>query len=107
DEARMNANRPDRVGFLGLGKMGLPMAGNILRGGVPLTVWNRSVGALDEARRRGAEVASSATELFARTDVVVVMLADHAAIDAVLFAEPGEFAVPVRGKLVVNAGTVA
>ena len=48
-----------RVGFLGLGIMGRPMARNLLAAGYPLVVWNRSPGPVAELTAAGAEAAAS------------------------------------------------
>ena len=96
-----------RVGFVGLGSMGEPMALNLLAAGTPLLVWNRSperAKALDAA---GAEVAPDATDVFAGCDVVIMMLTDAAAVDAVLRRGTPGFAEQVRGRTVVHMGTTA
>jgi 3-hydroxyisobutyrate dehydrogenase-like beta-hydroxyacid dehydrogenase len=72
-----------RVGFLGLGEMGRPMAGNLLKGGHSLSVWNRSPGAARTLGAAGAQVATHAAEAFA-AEVVFVMLADDQALRDVL-----------------------
>ena len=85
------------VGFLGLGTMGLPMALNLLRAGTDLVVWNRS----PHRSEPFPAVASSPAELVARAGVVIVMLADEAAIDAVLDGPE------LAGRTVVHMGTTA
>jgi 3-hydroxyisobutyrate dehydrogenase-like beta-hydroxyacid dehydrogenase len=83
------------VGFLGLGHMGKAIAGNLLRAGHTLCVWNRSPGPAQELAARGARVAGEPAAT-ARAAVLMTMLADDAALRAVLFgqrvldsAEPG------------------
>ncbi len=95
------------VGFLGLGLMGEPMALNLVRAGTPLVVWNRSADKSARLRAAGAEVAADPAEVFARTDVVILMLADRAAIDSVLGRKDGRFAVEVAGHTIVHMGTTA
>ncbi|MDU0295206.1 NAD(P)-binding domain-containing protein, partial [Saccharothrix longispora] len=73
-----------QVGFVGLGIMGQPMALNLARAGTPLVVWNRSPHRCEPLREAGAEVAGSVAEVFERSEVVVLMLAGEAAIDAAL-----------------------
>lgn len=92
----------DRIGFVGLGLMGRPMALNLLRSGLPLTVWNRSPEALGALAAEGAVPAESVERLFADCDIVLLMLAGEDAIDATL---AGVVARP--GQLVVNMGTVS
>jgi 3-hydroxyisobutyrate dehydrogenase len=72
------------VGFAGLGRMGLPMARNILAAGFPLTVWNRNAERCEPLRSEGATVAADLGELARRAEVVVTMVADGDAARAVL-----------------------
>ena len=71
-----------KVGFIGLGQMGQAMAGRLLEAGHELTVYNRSPAAAEPLRARGAQVAAEpAAALDAQ--IVITMLADDAAVDAV------------------------
>ena len=83
------------------------MALNLLRGGVPLVVWNRSSRATEELRAAGAEVAVSVSDLFARTDRVLLMLANGDVVDSVLGRGTSYFDHLVRDHLVVHMGTTA
>ena len=94
-------------GFIGIGHMGQPMAANLLRAGITLTVWNRSPGKCDELAALGAIVAPSVDALFAQCDIVLLMLFDSSAIDAVLGHGTPAFAARVAGHIVVNLGTTA
>nr|WP_323807900.1 NAD(P)-dependent oxidoreductase [Amycolatopsis keratiniphila] len=89
----------ERVGFAGLGSMGEPMARNLVRAGVPVLRWNRTPGKADQV----ADVA----DLFARCDVVILMLKDADAVDAVLDRGGPEFAGRVAGRTIVHMGTTA
>jgi 3-hydroxyisobutyrate dehydrogenase len=91
------------VGFVGLGVMGQPMAVNLARAGVDLVVWNRTPARSEPVRAAGARVAATAAEVFARADVVFLMLADGPAIDAVL----GGVAADLTGRVVVHMGTTS
>lgn len=64
-----------RVGFIGLGIMGRPMAANLQRAGIPLSVWNRSPGGAAALASLGAVVHPSPTAVFEASDVVLLMLA--------------------------------
>ena len=66
----------DRVGFIGLGIMGRPMAGHLLAAGLPVTVHSRSPGPVDELVAEGAARATSPAEVAAASDVVITMLPD-------------------------------
>nr|WP_225953033.1 NAD(P)-dependent oxidoreductase [Kibdelosporangium phytohabitans] len=91
------------VGFIGVGVMGTPMARNLLKAGTRLLVWNRTPD--KAAALPGAEVAPDAATVFARSDVVILMLANGSAIDAVLSRGAPEFAGKVAGRLIVHMGT--
>ncbi|WDZ83580.1 NAD(P)-dependent oxidoreductase [Micromonospora cathayae] len=95
------------VGFVGLGIMGQPMALNLARAGVPLVVWNRTASRAGPVLAAGAEWADGPAEVFARAEVVLLMLADETAVDAVLARGTGGFADRVRDRTVVQMGTVA
>ncbi|MFF7093951.1 NAD(P)-dependent oxidoreductase [Streptomyces rubradiris] len=95
------------VGFIGLGVMGAPMALRLARAGTPLVVWNRTPHRAEPLRAAGAEVAADAAEVFARAGVVLLMLADEDAVDAVLGRGTPELAARVAGRTVVHMGTTA
>jgi 3-hydroxyisobutyrate dehydrogenase len=90
------------VGFLGLGVMGRPMALNLARGGTELVVWNRTPERCEPVREAGAQVAATPAEVVERAEVVLMMLAGPAAIDAVLGTVPD-----LAGRTVVHMGTTA
>jgi 3-hydroxyisobutyrate dehydrogenase len=96
-----------RVGFVGLGRMGEPMAVNLVRAGTALTVWNRSAPAAQRLAELGARVVPQPAEVFASCDVILAMLANGAVLDEVLGRHDGRFSVPVGGRTLVNMGTVA
>ncbi|MEV3984634.1 NAD(P)-dependent oxidoreductase [Nonomuraea sp. NPDC049758] len=95
------------TGFIGLGIMGRPMALNLVRAGTPVVVWNRTAAGCEPLRAAGAHVAASPDEVFARARVVLLMLADEAAVDAVLGRGTPRFASMVAGRIVVHMGTTS
>ncbi|MFF1306024.1 NAD(P)-dependent oxidoreductase [Streptomyces sp. NPDC058307] len=95
------------VGFIGLGTMGQPMALNLVRAGTPLVVWNRTPGRSEALGTAGAEVAGSPAEVFARAGAVILMLADEAAVDAVLGRGTPDFVLLVAGRTVIHMGTTS
>jgi 3-hydroxyisobutyrate dehydrogenase len=105
----MNSHLADTppVGFIGLGAMGEPMALNLVKAGTPLLVWNRSPAKRDILAEAGAAVANGPVEVFARCEVVILMLADEAALDAVLARSERAFADRVNARTVINMATVA
>jgi len=94
-----------QVGFIGLGVMGQPMALNLAHTGVDLVVWNRSLDATRALREAGAEVADTVEDVFARAEVVLMMLANGAVIDEVLGRGSGDFRRRVEAHVIVHMGT--
>jgi 3-hydroxyisobutyrate dehydrogenase len=101
----MTASPP--VGFIGLGAMGEPMALNLVKAGTPLLVWNRSPSKSAILAEAGAAVAKDPAEVFARCEVVILMLVDGAATDTVLARGDCAFRHRVRGRTLVSMATTA
>ena len=96
-----------KIGFIGLGIMGAPMARNLARAGVPLVVWNRTPEKYVPLRELGIEVADSPAGVFAAAPVVMVMLANEEVLDAVLLRGQAGFGAMVAGKTLVQMGTIS
>lgn len=95
------------MGFLGLGLMGQPMALRLLGTGTPLVAWNRTRAKTVPLRKAGAQVAADVATVFARARIVLAMLADEAALDAVLARNTPQFADLLAGHTLVHMGTTA
>jgi 3-hydroxyisobutyrate dehydrogenase-like beta-hydroxyacid dehydrogenase len=95
-----------KVAFIGMGKMGLPMAGNVLRAGHELTVWNRTESRCDPLREDGATVAGSPAEAVRDAEVLVTMVADGAAVDAQLEGDEGFLADAPDGLVWLEMSTI-
>ncbi|GAB3651694.1 NAD(P)-dependent oxidoreductase [Glycomyces tarimensis] len=85
--------------------MGRPMALNLARAGFDLVVWNRTRSRCEGLEAAGAAVAATAGEVFSRCGTVVLMLADEAAVDAVLDRHRPGFESLVRDRRIVQMGT--
>jgi 2-hydroxy-3-oxopropionate reductase len=96
----------DRVGFIGLGIMGKPMAMNLLDAGYPLTVHSRSAGPVDEVVARGATRASGAAEVAAASDVTITMLPDTSDVELVLTGAGGVLDGASAGALVIDMSSI-
>lgn len=94
------------TGFAGLGLMGEPMAANLLKAGAKLLVWNRTASKCNQLVALGAEVAEDLDHLFHASAEVVLMLKDAEAIDQVLDRHGPGFPSRVRGKTIIQSGTV-
>jgi 3-hydroxyisobutyrate dehydrogenase-like beta-hydroxyacid dehydrogenase len=95
-----------KVAFIGTGKMGLPMAGNVLRAGHDLTVFNRTASRTDPLRDEGATVAASAPEAVRGAEVLVTMVADGAAVDAQLEGDEGFLSEAPDGLVWLEMSTI-
>jgi 3-hydroxyisobutyrate dehydrogenase-like beta-hydroxyacid dehydrogenase len=94
------------VGVIGLGRMGLPMAGRLVRAGFPVTVWNRTPGRAAPLTELGARRAESPQALAASADVVITMLSDGPAVRAVLGGPAGVLAAARPGTVAVDMSTI-
>lgn len=96
-----------KVGFIGLGIMGHPMALNIVKGGYELTVFNRSGKKAKPLADAGATVAATPQAVAEAADVIILMLAGPEAIDAVLTQPAGLMAGLKKGQTLINMSTVS
>jgi 3-hydroxyisobutyrate dehydrogenase-like beta-hydroxyacid dehydrogenase len=77
------------VGFIGLGRMGVPMALNLSRAGYPLTVYNRTKEKAAPLAEAGATVVDSPGEVAQAAEVIITMVSDSAALQAVVSGPEG------------------
>ncbi len=98
---------PERVGFVGLGIMGRPMAGHLLKAGHPLTVFNRTRVRAEELRRLGAAVAGSPAEAAAAASITITMVADSPDVEEVVAGPQGILEGVRPGSVVVDMSTIS
>jgi len=101
------AKKRVKVGFVGLGLMGAPMAVNLIKAGFPVRVWNRTADKVEPVAAAGADKAPTATDAVRGADFVVVMVADDAAFDSVLFGDVGLSRGLKRGAVLINCSTTS
>jgi len=97
----------DTIGFIGLGRMGKPMARNLLAAGRRLVVHNRSREAVGELVAAGATAAASPREVAAAAGAVITMLPDSPDVEAVLRGPDGVFAGAAKGTLLIDMSTIS
>jgi 3-hydroxyisobutyrate dehydrogenase-like beta-hydroxyacid dehydrogenase len=95
-----------RIGFIGLGNMGTGMAGNLIKGGHELTVWNRSADAAKPLAEQGAKVAARQVDAASGVEVLHSMLANDAAVREVILDSGVLEALP-KGAVHVNHATIS
>lgn len=96
-----------KIGFVGLGLMGEPMAGNVLRAGFPLLVWNRGPDKAARLAAAGAQLAASLDVVFDQCHTVLLMLSDEAAIDEVLQRSADRIGRRLAGRTLVVMSTIS
>ena len=95
-----------KIGFIGIGIMGAPMAIHLLEGGHEVAVYD--VGAIrQDVLDKGARKAGSSKEAAAFGDVVIVMVPDTPHVAAVLFGENGVAGADLKGKIVVDMSSIS
>ncbi|HKM89245.1 MAG TPA: NAD(P)-dependent oxidoreductase [Candidatus Acidoferrales bacterium] len=94
------------VGFIGLGNMGHPIAENLLKAGHTLVVYNRTRARAESLASQGARVAATPAEA-CRGDVVFTMLADDAAVEAMVLGDGGVISSLAAGAVHVSLSTIS
>lgn len=94
-----------KVGFIGLGRMGMPMCVDLLKAGFELTVHNRSRGKVDEMAKLGAIPAWSPAEVTQASDIVLACLPDVSTVEQVFLGERGVVPHARPGQVLVDHST--
>lgn len=96
-----------KTGWIGLGKMGIPMSQQLIKAGYPVTVYNRNKDKEESLKALGASVAATPAELLEQNQVVIIMVSDDQAIQEIFNAENGLFQASVTGRYIINMSTVS
>jgi 3-hydroxyisobutyrate dehydrogenase len=96
----------EKIGFIGLGIMGMPMVLNFLKAGTDVTVWGRTASKLDPAVEAGATLANSAKELAEAVDVIFTCVFDAAAVEDVIFSPNGLIEGASSDMLMVDCSSI-
>ncbi len=96
-----------KIGFIGLGIMGKPMAGHLIDAGYELVVHNRNRDAVDELVGKGAAEAHSGKEVAEQSDIVITMLPDSPDVESVALGEGGIIEGAHEGLIFVDMSTIA
>jgi len=96
-----------KIGFIGLGIMGKPMAGHLIDAGYELVVHNRNRDAVDELVGKGAIEAHSGKEVAEQSDIVITMLPDSPDVESVALGEGGIIEGAHGGLIFVDMSTIA
>src|SRR5918994_4280815 len=96
-----------RIGFIGLGIMGRPMARHLLANGHSLTVWNRSRPGIEELVAAGAAEGRSPADVAGKSEVVFTMVGDSPDVEAVAFGRDGIFEGASPGLVHIDTTTMS
>lgn len=95
-----------RIGFIGLGLMGTEIAGNLIKAGFDVAVWNRTRSKAELLLSAGAAWANSLQELVVASDVVMTMVTDASAVEAILCGENGALVNARAGLIIVDLSSI-
>jgi 2-hydroxy-3-oxopropionate reductase len=95
-----------RIGFIGLGIMGRPMAKNLLKAGYPLAVFDLNKDAMEDLVKAGALAACTCKEAAERADVVITMLPDSPEVKEVILAKDGVIEGVRRDAVVIDMSSI-
>jgi len=96
----------EKLGYLGLGMMGFPMARRLLSAGHEVAVWNRSAGKAGALIEAGAKPAANPRGVAASCSIIFMCVTDAAAVEDVVFGSDGIGSVPGAGKVVVDFSSI-
>ena len=96
-----------KLGFIGLGIMGVPMAMNLRKAGFEVIVYNRTRAKTETLRSLGASVADSPKQVAAEAEIIITIVSDTPDVQDVLFGESGVAAGLTPGKIVIDMSTIS
>ena len=95
-----------KIGFIGLGIMGKPMAKNLIKAGFPLVVHNRSRSKVDELVKEGAAAANTPREVASSSDIIITMLPNSPDVELVALGAKGILEGAKAGQLFIDMSTI-
>jgi 3-hydroxyisobutyrate dehydrogenase len=96
-----------KIGFIGLGIMGLPMARNLIRAGYPLIVYNRTAARVELLKVFNVNIADSPRTVAQNADVVITIVTDTPDVEAVLLGPNGVLSGSHPGQVVIDMSTIS
>ena len=96
-----------KLGFIGLGVMGKPMATNLLKAGYPLTVWNRTRSKMDDLVKLGAAAGESPKDVAEKSDVVITIVSDSPDVEEVVLGPSGVIEGAKPGMILIDMSTIS
>jgi len=96
-----------KIGWIGMGKMGVPMSQNLIKKGYTVTVYNRTKDKTKALADAGAKVADSIKALASGADVVISMISDDPVLEAISYGPGGAFEGLKSGGVFIDMSTVS
>jgi len=103
----MEKNQKERIGFIGLGAMGKPMAKNLLRAGYRLTVYDLCTDPVNELKAEGARPAGSSAEAAENSDVVITILPECENVKQAMMGSNGVFEGARPQTVLIDMSSIA
>ncbi len=95
-----------RIGFLGLGTMGAPMAANLLGAKFPVTVWNRTAAKMEPLLRRGAKAGKTPAQVAGDSDIIITMVSRPQDVEELVTRPEGVLEGLRAGSVLIDMSTV-
>jgi 3-hydroxyisobutyrate dehydrogenase-like beta-hydroxyacid dehydrogenase len=96
-----------KIGFIGLGTMGLPMASNLLKAGYELAVYNRTPAKAGPLLEKGAQLAESPADAARRSEITITMLTANQAVEEAILGENGVIRGAAPGSVLIDCSTIS
>ena len=100
-------SKQTKVGFIGMGIMGRGMAGNLLRAGFPLCIWNRTRSRMEELVKAGAHAGNSPADVASHSEIIITCVSDSADVREVILGAEGVIQGAPTAALVVDMSTIS
>ncbi len=100
------ADAKEKIGFVGLGMMGLPMSRNLIEDGYPVTVFDLDANVVEMAKTNGATSTGSAAEVAEVSDIIITMVPDSHHVEAVIAGVRGIAEGAKPGSVVIDMSTI-
>jgi len=97
----------ERIGFVGLGMMGMPMSRNLVEAGYAVTVFDLDGAAIDQALAFGASSASTGSEVAAQSGIIITMVPDSPHVEAAIAGPDGILEGVMAGSVVIDMSTIS
>ena len=97
----------NRIGFIGLGIMGTPMARNLLKAGFNVVVYNRTTSKAERLASEGAKKADSPKEVARHSSIIVTMVSDTLDVECLILGENGIIEGVKPGSVVIDMSTIS